>query len=107
MEVIMNIMIVFLVALSLSVISLNICAATQDDAYSAQMQKDKVPDSTTNGNYLEPQPDENGAIQQNTKDIDRSKKHKTNKKHAGSKSTNRGQQTAETPEESGLTPEQK
>lgn len=36
-------------------------AAPTDDAPPAQIQKDKVPDSTSNGNYLEPQPDENGA----------------------------------------------
>lgn len=45
--------------------SWQINAAPKDEAPPAQLQKDKVPNSTSNGNYLEPQPDENGAATNN------------------------------------------
>lgn len=104
----MNIIIAIFAALSLSLVSQNIFADTSTAVPPEQMQKDKVPDSTSNGNYLEPQPDENGAIQQNTQDQNKhSKKSKTTKKHSGTKPTNRGKQTTETPEDGGMTLEQK
>ncbi len=43
-------------------------ATPSDTTPSAQSQKDKVPNSTSNGNYLEPQPDENGATSQGRAD---------------------------------------
>lgn len=51
----------------------------------AQIQKNQVPDSTANGNYLEPQPDENGATG-NTNDKQTKKSHKMKSK--GAKATN-------------------
>lgn len=38
-----------------------------DQAHPAQLQKDKVPNSTENGNYLEPQPTENTDVKQTDK----------------------------------------
>jgi len=45
----------------LSLSSYALLAAPVDNAPPVQQQKDQVPDSTNNGNYLENQPDNNGA----------------------------------------------
>ncbi len=80
--------------------SIHVNAAPTDDAPPAQKQKDQVPDSTANGNYLEPQPDENGATQ------DTSTKHATShtKKSKGSKPTNleKSKKVTEQPENGGV-----
>ncbi|MBA3696833.1 MAG: hypothetical protein H0W85_08800 [Methylotenera sp.] len=68
----------------------------------AQMQKNQVPDSTANGNYLEPQPDENGATANTTdKQTNKQKSHKMKSK--GSKATNieKSNRFSETPENGG------
>lgn len=58
-------------------------AASTGDVPPAQIQKDQVPNSTENGNYLEPQPDENGATG-NTKN----KQNQKNTSKKGAKPTN-------------------
>jgi len=61
----MNKLFTIITAMLFAFSSWHIQAAPSDvptsEAPPAQMQKDKVPDSTTNGNYLEPQPDVNGV----------------------------------------------
>lgn len=66
----------------------------------AQLQKDKVLDSTATGNYLEPQPNENGATQNNT---DKNKKVKKSKAKE-SKPTNleKSKKVTEEPAEGGM-----
>lgn len=103
--------------LSFGVVCTNSFAATPEEVMQegppVQMQKDKVPDSTSNGNYLEMQPDENGAVtngkESNTTNSKHTKKSKYGKKNAGDKSStmNKGKQTSENPTDGGMTVEQK
>lgn len=56
----------------LSIASMTAYAATVEEVHPAQTQKNQVPDTTENGNYLETQPVENhdgkaGDAQQNSK----------------------------------------
>ncbi|MDI1309656.1 MAG: hypothetical protein PSV17_09525 [Methylotenera sp.] len=66
----------------------------------AHIQKNEVPDSTANGNYLEPQPDENGAT---TNTTDKQKRIQMNSKPKGSNATNleKSKRLTETPEDGG------
>lgn len=84
-----------LVALVMLSLSSGLVHATPTDVTPpTQIQKDKVPDSTSNGNYLEPQPDENGATTENS-----SGKHQKK----GSKPTNieKSKKVTEPPENGG------
>lgn len=59
-----------------------------------QAQKNQVPDSTKNGDFLEPQPDENGATQNTTgndtknSNMDKKMDKKMGKKHSNSNAKN-------------------
>ena len=68
-----------------------------DSGPPAQMQKDNVPQSTATGNYLEPQPDENGVVKNSTLN-------KKMKKAKVSKPTNleKGKQVTQEPEGGGM-----
>jgi hypothetical protein len=66
----------FIVASTLTFTSWYISAEPVDSGPPAQIQKDHVPDSTANGNYLEPQPDENGATKNSTVTNKKIKKYK-------------------------------
>jgi len=57
----MNRLISIILVSVLSLSAYPLMAATVDDGPPVQQQKDQVPDSTRNGNYLESQPDNNGA----------------------------------------------
>lgn len=72
----------------------------------AQVQKNQVPDSTANGNYLETQPDENGATGSTTdKQNSTMNKHnyKSGKNKKGAKATNveKSKRFTDTPENGG------
>ncbi len=70
----------------------------------AQIQKNQVPDSTSNGNYLEPQPDENGATANTTdKQMDKQAQKSHKAKSKGAKATNieKSKRMTETPENGG------
>lgn len=78
-------------ALTLTLTSWHINAADTsgavDNGPPAQQQKNQLPDSTSTGDYLETQPDENGATQ------DTSEKHKNTanqNKNTTKKSTKKG-----------------
>ena|SRR3954470_19324785 len=66
----------------------------------AQVQKNQVPNSTANGDYLEAQPDENGATG-NTSDKQNQKSHQG--KNKGAKATNieKSKRLTESPENGG------
>ena len=53
-----------------SLASIHPMAAPVDEGPPAQIQKDTVPDTTKNGNYLEPQPLENQDVKQNDRKAD-------------------------------------
>lgn len=73
----------------------------------AQTQKNEVPNSTSNGNYLETQPDENGATDSTngTTNSNANKQyHKDKKTNKGSKPTNlEKSKRFESPENGGTT----
>lgn len=69
----------------------------------AQIQKNQVPDSTANGNYLEPQPDENGATGNTTdKQTDKQKSHKAKSKGAKATNIEKSKKVTETPDNGGV-----
>ena len=70
-----------------------------DSGPPAQQQKDQVPNSTSTGNYLEPQVDENGATQNST-----DKKAVKNSTQKGVKATNieKSKKVTETPDSGGM-----
>jgi hypothetical protein len=80
-----------------------VIAEPVDSGPPAQQQKDVVPDSTSNGNYLEPQPDENGANNTGNQNQTPDKKSKKHRK-AASKPTNleKGKSHTESPDEGGV-----
>jgi hypothetical protein len=99
-----------LLTASLSLSSVPLFAATVDNndvVPPAQIQKDQVPNSTSNGNYLEPQPDENGATTNTngTTNSNADKQYRKDKKaHKGSKPTNlEKSKRFESPENGGTT----
>lgn len=99
----MNKLYALIAATLISIPSAQVMAAAVDNndvVPPAQVQKNQVPDSTANGNYLEPQPDENGATS-NTTDKQAQKSHKAKSK--GSKATNieKSKRLTETPENGG------
>lgn len=66
----------FITALSLTFTTWSLSAEPIDSGSSAQIQKDHIPDSTATGNYLEPQPDKNGATKNSTANDKKIKEHK-------------------------------
>lgn len=71
----------------------------------AQIQKNQVPDSTKNGNYLEPQPDENGATGSTTDkqpDKQAQKSHKAKSKGAKATNIEKSKKVTEPPESGGV-----
>ncbi len=79
-----------------------VMAEPADSGPPAQQQKNAVPDSTSTGNYLEPQPDENGANNTGNSNQTTDKKSKKHKK--GSKLTNleKGKSHPESPDSGGV-----
>lgn len=73
----------------------------------AQMQKNDIPDSTSTGDYLKTQPDENGATKNTNENND--KNSKSGKKHNKSKSNNldKSKKSKEAPEDGGMSLENK
>ena len=81
----MNKLQVLIAASFISVASLQAVAAPQavpaDEAHPAQLQKDQVPNSTENGNYLEPQATENHDAKPADKHHKKDAKNKPKGKH--------------------------
>jgi hypothetical protein len=84
--------IIFVSVLSLS--SYSLMAAGTSDGPPAQQQKDQVPDSTKNGNYLESQPDNNGATEATKK--------KGQSNPAKASNVEKGKKVKEKPENGGM-----
>ena len=70
-----------------------------DSGPPAQLQKDQVPNSTSTGNYLEPQPDENGATQSST---DKKVVKKSTKKGAKATNIEKSKKVTESPDSGGM-----
>ncbi|WP_047537181.1 hypothetical protein [Methylotenera versatilis] len=81
----------------ISFTSAQVIAAPVDEGPPAQTQKDKVPEATDHGNYLEPQPVENSDAKQ------------TGDKHHKKDNKNRpkGKNTTEQPKDGGVDVNQK
>lgn len=73
----------------------------------AQVQKNQVPDSTSNGDYLETQPDENGATSNTTNrqttDKKNSKQMKSKSKDSNATNLEKSKRMTESPENGGTT----
>lgn len=74
---------------------------SKDATPPAQMERNTAPDSTKNGDYLEPQPDENGALS-NTKDKHSQKKHKDKSKNAKPSNIEKSKKVTEDPDNGGM-----
>lgn len=88
----------------ISVPSAQVMAAAVDNndvVPPVQEQKNQVPNSTSNGNYLEPQPDENGATG-NTTDKQSHKSHKAKSKGAKATNVEKSKKVTEPPESGGV-----
>jgi hypothetical protein len=85
-------------------------AAPVDSGPPAQQQKEVAP-STTHGDYLEAQPDENGATAEgnnaNSSDHKTNKKAKKSKTNAKPANTEKGKSHTEQPESGGVDVQQK
>jgi hypothetical protein len=96
----MNYLLTSIVVAALSFTSWSISAEPIDSGPPAQTQKDNPPDSTKSGDFLEPQPDNNGATDSTTEKNKMVKKHKDK----SSKPTNmeKSKKVTEEPEEGGV-----
>jgi hypothetical protein len=85
-------------------------AEPADSGPPAQQQKNEVSPSTTHGDYLEPQPDENGATAKgNNANSTDQKAHKAKKSKSNAKpaNTEKGKSHTEEPESGGVEVQQK
>jgi len=88
----MNKFLIATVAALFSLTSIQAISAPVDDGPPAQVQKDAVPDSTKNGNYLEPQPGDTAPDAQKA----------DSKKHDSKKSKSKGKNVTDKPADGGV-----
>jgi hypothetical protein len=101
----MNYLLTSIVVAALSFTSWSISAEPIDSGPPAQTQKDNPPDSTKNGDYLEPQPDNNGATDSTTSTTEKNKmvkKHKNKDKSSKPTNMEKSKKVTEEPEEGGV-----